>query len=111
MPAERPPGRSEEPLIGQRAFWLGAVGSAGFLAVFAYFFVDFATIGDVLRDAHAEELAALALRSVRFGAAAETLVFPRSVLALRLPPAAGSSFTPACPISQSISSKTGSCLT
>jgi len=39
-------------LIGRRAFWLGAVGSAGFLAVFAYFFVDFDTIGDVLRTAN-----------------------------------------------------------
>ena len=38
-------------MIGQRAFWLGALGSAGFLAVFAYFFVDFDTIGDVLREA------------------------------------------------------------
>jgi AraC-like DNA-binding protein len=44
---------------------------------------------------HAEELAALATKSVRFGAPAETLVFPRSVLALRLPPSADSSFTPA----------------
>jgi len=44
---------------------------------------------------HAEELAALATKSVRFGAPAETLVFPRSVLALRLPPAAGASATPA----------------
>jgi AraC-like DNA-binding protein len=43
---------------------------------------------------HAEELAALATKSVRFGAPAETLVFPRSVLALRLSPAAGSSLTP-----------------
>lgn len=36
--------------------------------------------------AHAEELAALATASARFGAAAETLVFPRSLLALPLPP-------------------------
>jgi AraC-like DNA-binding protein len=43
---------------------------------------------------HAEELAALATRSVRFGAPAETLVFPRCVLALRLSPAAGASVTP-----------------
>jgi AraC-like DNA-binding protein len=43
---------------------------------------------------HAKELAALATKSVRFGAPAETLVFPRSVLALPLLPAAGSSFTP-----------------
>ena len=39
-------------MIGRRAFWLGAAGSAGFLAVFAYFFVDFGTIGDVLREAN-----------------------------------------------------------
>lgn len=39
-------------MIGRRAFWLGAAGSAGFLAVFAYFFVDFDTIGDVLRTAN-----------------------------------------------------------
>jgi AraC-like DNA-binding protein len=36
---------------------------------------------------HAEEIAALAAGSTRFGAAAECLVFPRSILALPLPPA------------------------
>jgi AraC-like DNA-binding protein len=43
---------------------------------------------------HAAELAALATKSVRFDAPAETLVFPRSVLALPLPHAAGASATP-----------------
>ena len=47
---------------------------------------------------HAEELAALATKSIRFGVSAETLVFPRSVLALRLPPAAGSSSTAGPPL-------------
>ena len=47
-----PGGRGERALIGRRAFWLGAVGSAGFLAIFAYLFVDFDTIGDVLREAN-----------------------------------------------------------
>ena len=36
---------------------------------------------------HAEEIAALAAGSTHFGAAAECLVFPRSILALPLPPA------------------------
>jgi AraC-like DNA-binding protein len=36
---------------------------------------------------HAEELAALAVRSTHFGAVADGLVFPRSVLARPLPPA------------------------
>ncbi len=39
-------------MIGQRAFWLGFVGSAAFLAIFVVFFVDFDTIGDVIRDAN-----------------------------------------------------------
>lgn len=39
-------------MIGRRAFWLGALGSAGFLAIFAYLFVDFETIGEVLRTAN-----------------------------------------------------------
>lgn len=39
-------------MIGRRAFWLGALGSAGFLAIFAVLFVDFDTIGDVLRTAN-----------------------------------------------------------
>lgn len=46
---------------------------------------------------HAEELAALAVRSTRFGATADCLVFPASVLTLPLPPAprpAGTSCPP-----------------
>jgi len=39
-------------MIGRRAFWFGAAGSAGFLAIFAWLFVDFDTIGHVLRDAN-----------------------------------------------------------
>jgi uncharacterized protein (TIRG00374 family) len=39
-------------LIGQRGFWLGFVGSAAFLAVFIFLFVDFTTIGDVIRNAN-----------------------------------------------------------
>jgi uncharacterized protein (TIRG00374 family) len=39
-------------LIGQRGFWLGFAGSVVFLAVFIFLFVDFDTIGDVLRNAN-----------------------------------------------------------
>ncbi len=39
-------------MIGHRGFWLGAVGSAAFLTVFILLFVDFDTIGDVLRSAN-----------------------------------------------------------
>jgi uncharacterized protein (TIRG00374 family) len=39
-------------LIGQRGFWLGFAGSAAFLAVFIFLFVDFTTIGDVMRNAN-----------------------------------------------------------
>ena len=38
-------------LIGNKAFWIGAVGSAVFLAVFVLLFVDMDTIGNVLNDA------------------------------------------------------------
>jgi hypothetical protein len=38
--------------IGNKAFWLGAVGSAAFLAIFVKLFVDFDTIGGVLGDAN-----------------------------------------------------------
>lgn len=38
-------------LISRRAFWLGATGSAAFLAVFIFLFVDFDTIGGVLKTA------------------------------------------------------------
>ncbi|MDG0865854.1 lysylphosphatidylglycerol synthase transmembrane domain-containing protein [Candidatus Lucifugimonas marina] len=38
--------------FGNRAFWLGAIGSAVFLAVFVVLFVDFETIGDVLAGAN-----------------------------------------------------------
>lgn len=38
-------------MISQKGFWLGALGSAAFLAVFIWLFVDFDTIGDVLRSA------------------------------------------------------------
>ena len=39
-------------MMSGRAFWLGAIGSAAFLAVFIVFFVkDFDTLGDVLRTA------------------------------------------------------------
>ncbi len=38
--------------FGNKAFWLGAIGSAAFLAVFFILFVDFDTIGDVLRGAN-----------------------------------------------------------
>lgn len=38
--------------FGNKAFWLGAVGSAVFLAVFVIVFVDFNTIGEVLADAN-----------------------------------------------------------
>ncbi len=38
--------------FGNKAFWLGAIGSAAFLAVFILFFVDFDTIGDVLAGAN-----------------------------------------------------------
>ena len=38
-------------LIGNKAFWIGAVGSAVFLAVFLLLFVDMDTIGNVLNDA------------------------------------------------------------
>ena len=37
-------------IFGNRAFWFGAIGSAGFLAVFIVLFVDFNTIGDVLSE-------------------------------------------------------------
>ncbi len=39
-------------MISQRGFWLGFAGSAAFLAIFIVFFVDFDTIGDVMRDAN-----------------------------------------------------------
>lgn len=39
-------------MIGQRGFWLGFAGSAAFLAIFIFFFVDFDTIGTVMRDAN-----------------------------------------------------------
>lgn len=39
-------------IFGNRAFWLGAIGSAVFLAVFIVLFVDFDTIGDVLSEAN-----------------------------------------------------------
>jgi uncharacterized protein (TIRG00374 family) len=38
--------------FGNKAFWLGAIGSAAFLAVFVVLFVDFDTIGGVLSDAN-----------------------------------------------------------
>ncbi|HJP28885.1 MAG TPA: lysylphosphatidylglycerol synthase transmembrane domain-containing protein, partial [Dehalococcoidia bacterium] len=38
--------------FGNKAFWLGAIGSAAFLAVFVVLFVDFDTISDVLSDAN-----------------------------------------------------------
>jgi uncharacterized protein (TIRG00374 family) len=38
--------------FGNKAFWLGAIGSAAFLAVFVWLFVDFDTIGDVLSEAN-----------------------------------------------------------
>ena len=38
--------------FGNKAFWLGAIGSAAFLAVFVVLFVDFDTIGDVLANAN-----------------------------------------------------------
>jgi glycosyltransferase 2 family protein len=38
--------------MGNKAFWLGAIGSAVFLAVFFVLFVDFDTIGDVLSEAN-----------------------------------------------------------
>lgn len=47
---------------------------------------------------HAEELAALSAGPVSFGAAADCLVFPRTVLALPLPPAAGWARTPSPPL-------------
>ena len=39
-------------IFGNKAFWLGAIGSAVFLAVFVVVFVDFDTIGDVLSGAN-----------------------------------------------------------
>lgn len=39
-------------VFGNKAFWLGAIGSAAFLAVFVWLFVDFVTIGDVLSEAN-----------------------------------------------------------
>ena len=39
-------------MIGQRTFWLGIIGSAAFLAVFVFLFVDFDTIGGVLTTAN-----------------------------------------------------------
>jgi hypothetical protein len=42
----------DQLLISQRGFWIGFLGSAAFLAVFVFFFVDFDTIGDVMRDAN-----------------------------------------------------------
>lgn len=39
-------------IFGNKAFWLGAIGSAAFLAVFIVLFVDFDTIGDVLGKAN-----------------------------------------------------------
>lgn len=38
--------------MGNKAFWFGAIGSAVFLAVFFWLFVDFDTIGGVLSDAN-----------------------------------------------------------
>ncbi len=38
--------------FGNKGFWIGAFGSASFLAVFVVFFVDFDTIGEVLSDAN-----------------------------------------------------------
>jgi len=38
--------------FGNKAFWLGAIGSAAFLAIFVVLFVDFDTIGDVLSNAN-----------------------------------------------------------
>jgi hypothetical protein len=38
--------------LGNKAFWLGAIGSAVFLAVFVVLFVDFDTISEVLGDAN-----------------------------------------------------------
>ncbi|MDA0597082.1 MAG: lysylphosphatidylglycerol synthase transmembrane domain-containing protein [Chloroflexi bacterium] len=38
--------------FGNKAFWLGAIGSAAFLAVFVWLFVDFDTIGDALTEAN-----------------------------------------------------------
>jgi hypothetical protein len=38
--------------MSARAFWIGITGSAAFLAVFVFLFVDFETIGAVLRDAN-----------------------------------------------------------
>ena len=38
-------------LIGNKAFWIGALGSAVFLAVFVMLFVDLETIGNVLNEA------------------------------------------------------------
>ena len=38
--------------FGNKAFWLGAIGSAAFLAVFVWLFVDFDTISDVLAEAN-----------------------------------------------------------
>jgi hypothetical protein len=39
-------------IFGQKAFWLGAFGSVGFLGIFALLFVDFHLIGGVLRKAN-----------------------------------------------------------
>ena len=38
-------------LIGNKTFWIGALGSAVFLAVFVMLFVDLDTIGNVLNEA------------------------------------------------------------
>lgn len=38
--------------LGNKAFWLGAIVSAAFLAVFIWLFVDFDTISDVLTEAN-----------------------------------------------------------
>ena len=38
--------------LGNKAFWLGAIGSAVFLGVFVVLFVDFDTIGDVVTGAN-----------------------------------------------------------
>ena len=38
--------------MGNKAFWFGAIGSAVFIAVFVWRFVDFDTIGDVLSSAN-----------------------------------------------------------
>jgi uncharacterized protein (TIRG00374 family) len=38
--------------FGNKAFWLGTIGSVAFLAVFVVLFVDFDTIGDVLSNAN-----------------------------------------------------------